>query len=379
MRMSDVELADVAGHYCSAIAIFRDRYQLVLGGMHQAARILEICCGEGALSAWLARTSGVQVLGIDADGSAIECACERYRNVPNLRFERQDVMGMAIWTPPRARSAVCSGIVDVVSSSMSHSDNIAYRQAEMSRARTVAKFLMWDIVNSAVLYAKRRRRYRFDPRFAGLNLGCGVWTPPNWLGVDGGVYLMMRYLPNPLIAMLQRSRFFANAGNHEVIEYLMHPSSRTIIHWDTAHGLPFDDGTVPAIYSSHFFEHLSHEDGLALMRECFRVLRPEGVIRFCLPDLSTDVADMKAAIAKYERGDSSAIQTWVTFGHWSGYTDVFTPHKHMYDLAGLRRSLESVGFINVTPCSYREGQIADAGLLDRKPTVSFHAEASKPC
>jgi predicted SAM-dependent methyltransferase len=244
--------------------------------------------------------------------------------------------------------------------------------------KTLVETAAWNVVNPVVLHLKRRKRYQFDPRFAGINLGCGVWTPPNWLGLDGGVYLLMRHLPNVAVNLLQRHNFFHNAANDNVVRYLRNPGALRIMHWDTSYGLPFDAGVVPAVYSSHFFEHLTWDNGQALMKECLRVLKPGGVIRFCLPDLASDVREMKEAIAAYEAGDATPMQAYVTFGQWVGYTNPFTPHKYQYDFAQLRLALESAGFVDVRPCDYREGRIADVEQLDRKPFVSFHAEAIKP-
>ncbi|GFE58585.1 methyltransferase domain-containing protein [Geobacter sp. AOG1] len=48
--------------------------------------------------------------------------------------------------------------------------------------------------------------------------------------------------------------------------------------------LPFDDNSLDFIYSEHFFEHLFFDEALSLMQECYRVLKPFGVIRTCVPD-----------------------------------------------------------------------------------------------
>ena len=48
--------------------------------------------------------------------------------------------------------------------------------------------------------------------------------------------------------------------------------------------LPLEDGSVEFVYSEHFFEHLFLDEALALMRECNRVLKSNGVIRTCVPD-----------------------------------------------------------------------------------------------
>jgi predicted SAM-dependent methyltransferase len=48
--------------------------------------------------------------------------------------------------------------------------------------------------------------------------------------------------------------------------------------------LPFDDNSINFIFSEHFFEHLFFDEALSLLTECYRILKPYGVIRTCVPD-----------------------------------------------------------------------------------------------
>lgn len=55
------------------------------GDFPRPARLLDIGCGNGAISAWLAR-QGYSVLGIDFARAAIKRASERFGDVPGLTF-----------------------------------------------------------------------------------------------------------------------------------------------------------------------------------------------------------------------------------------------------------------------------------------------------
>ena len=69
-------------------------------------------------------------------------------------------------------------------------------------------------------------------------------------------------------------------GDHHLTPWDPH-----IVRQDLTKRLPFDDGSVDAVYSSHFFEHIYYSDAGAILKECHRVLRPGGVLRLAaLPD-----------------------------------------------------------------------------------------------
>ena len=53
---------------------------------------------------------------------------------------------------------------------------------------------------------------------------------------------------------------------------------------DLKAGLPYPTGSVDLIHSSHVLEHFSYEDGLSLLREFRRVLKPTGGVRVAVPD-----------------------------------------------------------------------------------------------
>lgn len=62
-----------------------------------------------------------------------------------------------------------------------------------------------------------------------------------------------------------------------------------LVH-DVTLGLPFAGDSIEAIYSEHFIEHLTQAQGVALLRECRRVLAPGSILRVATPDLDEIVA-----------------------------------------------------------------------------------------
>ena len=59
----------------------------------------------------------------------------------------------------------------------------------------------------------------------------------------------------------------------------------TVIGCDIRRGIPLKTGSCDVVYHSCILEHLSPDEGIALLRECKRILKPGGVIRVAVPDL----------------------------------------------------------------------------------------------
>lgn len=82
-----------------------------------------------------------------------------------------------------------------------------------------------------------------------VNLGCGSRYHPSWVNVD------------------------------------IAPMEPGIIAHDLSKNLPFPASGFDVVYHSHVLEHLRRSEALSFMRECFRVLKPGGILRVAVPDL----------------------------------------------------------------------------------------------
>lgn len=54
--------------------------------------------------------------------------------------------------------------------------------------------------------------------------------------------------------------------------------------WDLTTALPFPDLSCSAIFSEHLIEHVTREQAASLIEECYRMLKPGGVLRVSTPD-----------------------------------------------------------------------------------------------
>ena len=109
-----------------------------------------------------------------------------------------------------------------------------------------------------------------------LNLGCGHHFHPAWTNIN-----------------------FTSTGD------------RVIAH-NLTQGIPFPDASFDIVYHSHLLEHFPKHEAESFLKECCRVLRPQGVLRVVVPDLEQIARTYLIALEKA----SSGSQEWATNYEW---------------------------------------------------------------
>lgn len=82
-----------------------------------------------------------------------------------------------------------------------------------------------------------------------LNLGCGSTFVKGWTNID-----------------------FVSGSEHVIAHNLLK-------------GIPFPDNSFDLVYHSHVLEHFPKSEAPKFIAECYRVLKPGGIIRIAIPDL----------------------------------------------------------------------------------------------
>ena len=62
-------------------------------------------------------------------------------------------------------------------------------------------------------------------------------------------------------------------------------TGKNVVAHDLKKGIPFADNSFDVVYHSHVLEHFPKVEALTFIRECYRVLRPQGILRVVVPDL----------------------------------------------------------------------------------------------
>lgn len=75
------------------------------------------------------------------------------------------------------------------------------------------------------------------------------------------------------------------ALKREFLNCDLNPQYNDVFALDVTQPFPWHDNTFDYVFSEHMFEHISFGQGGAMLAECFRVLKPGGVIRLVTPSI----------------------------------------------------------------------------------------------
>jgi predicted SAM-dependent methyltransferase len=233
--------------------------------------------------------------------------------------------------------------------------------------------------------------YSSDPLAALLRPPNGSWAKLHYYGKRYGLlhavcsYIGRKWfgfwlLVGPLVTRRYLRRWLAHPGPHALnlgggsvlsSQWLTADiDPRSDVFMNVTRPLPIPKNTLDVVFSEEVIEHVSREAGFKMLLECFRVLKPGGVLRITTP--SFDYFAHRAV------SETNAVQE---------INDIFYGHGHrfIYSNAALREALTRAGFVNVTPSSYRDPK-SRYGCFDSHPARfaiglpewSQYWEAEKP-
>lgn len=157
------------------------------------------------------------------------------------------------------------------------------------------------------------------------------------------------------------------------------------IFLDATRKFPFNDGVFSFVYSEHMIEHISAQDAEVMLKECFRVMSPHGVIRIVTPNLAflTGLVDPSPnpALAFYIRYN---LATYNIPGPVADGVAVFNHfmrawgHQFIHTEASLKAVMVRAGFENVSACPLNVSthpELAGLAKLDRMPDGILEMES----
>jgi SAM-dependent methyltransferase len=107
-----------------------------------------------------------------------------------------------------------------------------------------------------------------------INLGCGGRFHPDWVNAD------------------------------------IAPRDPSILQCDLNRKLPFADNDFDVVYHSNVLEHVRCCDALPFIRECYRILKPGGILRVATPDLERICKLYLEKLQSAAAGDAAAAHDY---------------------------------------------------------------------
>jgi len=185
--------------------------------------------------------------------------------------------------------------------------------------------------------------------------------------------------PGPAAAGL---KLHLGCGDHRLEEWCnvdVLPAPAVDLRADGVHGLPFRDELAAFVHCEDLIEHLDASGGAAFLRECFRVLRPGGVLRVLTPDLRALIEKVYLRREpRHLRWCAAQLQTSDPCEALNMHLRMNGEHRFVYDEEHLRRLLVETGF-RVESVRWNESRHPELRYLDlRDFGLNQFLEATKP-
>lgn len=178
-----------------------------------------------------------------------------------------------------------------------------------------------------------------------LYAGCGDSFMPGWINVD-----------------LASINAIKNAN--EKYSDLINDSN--YIQTNLEENFPFEDEEFDYIYSEHLIEHLSFDGCINYLNECYRCLKPGGILRTAWPSL-----EFLFELWQHPNNYRDYIQNHCLLFHkellekYKNDTDIspiyiindnyrMWGHQIMYDIPTLKKLFKETGFINIKQVNWKE-------------------------
>lgn len=134
-------------------------------------------------------------------------------------------------------------------------------------------------------------------------------------------------------------------NNLDVLDMGMFASQNgyRFIRHDLRQNLPFDTGSVDLVYSSFVLNHFDYQEGLASLRDCRRILKPNGAMRVLVPDagmlihkhLEGKMDEFAEISGGVEASPTQTMKLWAL---------LYSNSRSSYDAATIQNQMEQAGF-----------------------------------
>jgi predicted SAM-dependent methyltransferase len=211
---------------------------------------------------------------------------------------------------------------------------VALKQLVPVRYRGTGRMILTDLVRGR---ERRKAQALAESGDLRLHLGCGGERKAGWVNID--------LLGDPVD-----------------------------LAWNLANSLPFNSGSVTAIFHEHLLEHLPLAAGDSFMQECFRCLKPNGILRVGVPDagrLIESYTGDRDYLEKLHPDRPTALIAVQELFYW---------HRHcaMFDAETLAFFFRASGFPDPQERVFGDTDLDQAPDTERRRGNTLYMEARKP-
>jgi len=141
------------------------------------------------------------------------------------------------------------------------------------------------------------------------------------------------------------------------------PRHKEVIILDATKPFFFKKNCFDYIFCEHMIEHISYQDTMCMLKECFRILKPEGKIRISTPDLEVYLELFAAQKSELQKQHLAWIgKNWLQRQGIHSCNEAFVlnlmmhswGHKFIYDFKTLEFALKESGFSHITRASVKQ-------------------------
>ena len=133
----------------------------------------------------------------------------------------------------------------------------------------------------------------------------------------------------------------------------IYKGSDEVVYLDITRELAIPPNSFHYITSEHLIEHITFDQAKVFLKECFRILKKDGVIRIVTPDLQTILNLYNNTTAENDRYIQHIISNFIPNAPYNPEVFVINNafrnwgHQFLYDKATLINLLTDVGFKDI--------------------------------
>ena len=192
------------------------------------------------------------------------------------------------------------------------------------------------------------------------------------------------FINGHVISKLKISRYYKNneikklqigGGNHLKRGWLNGDILNGNIYLNATDKFPIESSSFDYIFAEQFIEHLDFESGKKCLKECFRVLKPNGIVRMATPDLkgllsiynnTNSIVNSKEVLSRHRKNHN---QDCLNLCHFLNDNFRFWGHSFIYDVETLETLLLDIGFQNINHVRFGVSNFPELNGLE------IHADA----